>query len=243
LDEVVVEGRSWHGIIRYGSSGYESEIIDRRTRTLRLKREVTDMDVIPLYFRFWVPERGDYALIALQTFGQRSCVNRFQQAFESFFRTSYDGYRVTYSAVVLTDLESVKSAVVKSISLVKRDASSDRAVDQLGIPSTMVDYNLSVTAKRKDNLGRAGAIIEKFKSLGKDDTLDLMGEEFDEAQAYVKVGTRKRKITLFGVSKDSGKIDLSDDVSRMPSGHPKFDSISAQVKELFKDIVKGDLVG
>jgi hypothetical protein len=239
FDQVIVDGRSWHGLIRYGSSGYESEIVDRRTRSLRFKREITDMDVIPLYFRIWVPDKGDYALIALQTFGLRSCVNRVREALEQYFRRSHDGFRLTYSPVVMTDLESIRSATVKSISFVKRDTASDRAVDQLGIPTTMVDYDLRITAKRRENLGRVGAIIERVKSLGKHETIDALGEEFDEAQAYVKVGNRRRKVTLFGVSKETGKVDLSEEVSRLPNGHPKFESIANEVRDLFIDIVQG----
>ena len=101
-------GASFHGWIKYGSSGYESDIIDRKTRELLYERKASDVDVIPLYYRLWVPSSGDFALLALQTFGQRSCVGRVQSALESGFRASNPGFRLDLKPFIPAQLASFK---------------------------------------------------------------------------------------------------------------------------------------
>ena len=48
IDTVSEVNDSWSGVIRYGTSGYESEIVDGRTRDVRYNHAITDLDVIPL---------------------------------------------------------------------------------------------------------------------------------------------------------------------------------------------------
>ena len=78
LDPKNQNGATSDGLIMYGSSGFATDIVDRETRSTQYKRKISDIEIFPLYYRFWVPTSGEYALLALQTFGQRSCVHRFQ---------------------------------------------------------------------------------------------------------------------------------------------------------------------
>lgn len=232
-------GSSFHGLIYYGSTGYESDIIDKETRKLQYQRKVSDIDIIPLYYCIWVPDYGDYGLLALQTFGLRSCVGRFQTAFESGFRSIFDGYRLAMKPVIPAELASYKNAEVKTFSLLKHDYSSDAAENQLGNPGELVDLNVSFNAQRRATLGTLQTFTNRLKLTGERDALQYNNVEFDEAVAWVSIGGKRRKVTIVGASRNAGKFDLTENVARGANGHPKLESISSEVQSLFGGIVSG----
>lgn len=231
-------GKSFHGIIRYGSSGFSEEIRDRKTREVKYNRVPSDIGTIPLYYRMWVPDKGEYALLGLQTFGIRSCVGLFTQAFLDGYRGINDGYHLTFTPVVPAQLASFKSAQVKSFSLIKHDYSSDAAENQLEPQNELVNLSVSFKAKRRYNLGPLSTFTEKIKNLGKSEVLEYNDTEFDEAVAEVLIKGKKRKVTLIGLSRDAGKFDLTDDVQRTGTGgHPVLSSIADEVERIFTDVV------
>lgn len=233
------DGFSMHGVIQYGSSGYEGKLVDSRTRAHQYDRKVTDMEVIPLYYRFWIPESGPFGLLAFQTFGLRSWVNRIREQLEAAYRSKYDGFRIVFTPVMPNELGTFKNALVKTITLVKREVSSDRALNQLGIPPVLVDYDVSVTARKSQNFGTVGSLVDIFRSKSGEKGIESAGDTFEEATSIVRIGRRNRKVTLLGVGRETGKIDLSDDVQRLPGGHPRLESISSEVKAILADVVTG----
>lgn len=228
------------GLIMYGSSGFESDIVDRNTKQLNYQRKVTDVDVIPLYYKIWVPNEGEYGLMALQTFGLRSCVGRFQEAFRSFFKAKNDGLRIIFTPIVPNNLPNFSSGEVKKLSLIKHDYSTDTAENQLGSRDELVDLDVTFRAKPKGSLGILSEFNRRVGRNNGKEVLTYKDTEFDEATAEVQIGKRRRRVTLIGVSKNSGKFDLTQDVVRGANGHPEFSSIGAEVESLFEGLVIGE---
>lgn len=163
LEPEPTNGQTFEGWIMYGSTGFTADIVDRKSRAKLYTRKVTDMEVMPLYYRLWVPQNGDCALLALQTFGQRSCVNRFKSALESMFRNTNSGYRIIFNAVAPAQIASYKTADVKKLSLIKHNYSSDAAENQLGSTDELVDLNVSFSAKRRSHLGNLESFANRIK--------------------------------------------------------------------------------
>ena len=232
-------GHTFEGSIMYGSTGYATDIIDRKTRETNYNRQVSDIEIFPLYYRMWVPDNGDYALLGLQTFGQKSCVGRFQNALESGFRQTNSGFRINFAAVAPGEIASYQAAEVKKLSLTKRDYSSDAAENQLGDPGALVDLGVTFSAKRKSHLGNLKSFTKRVTAAAVGNVLEYNDTHFDEATAEILVGGKRRTITLVGISRNTGKFDLSDDVARGANGMPKFESISSETANIFSDIATG----
>lgn len=220
----------------YGSTGFAADIVDRNSRAKQYSRKVTDMEIIPLYYRLWVPHRGDFALLALQTFGQRSCVGRFQAALERTFRHTNAGYRIVFNPLAPAQIATYRKADVKKLSLIKHNYSSDAAENQLGSKEELVDLNVSFKAKPRSHLGDLGSFANRIKSGQQADVLNYADTDFDEATAEVMIGGKRRKVVLIGMSQNTGKFDLTDAVKHT-NGVPELDSISKEVKRIFADIV------
>jgi hypothetical protein len=225
-----------HGSVMYGSSGFSGPIVDRQTREVRLNREKSDMDIIPLYFRFWVPDHGNYALCAFQTFGSRSCVGKVFGQLQTLFNERNEGYILSPKPIVLTDISRFKNGEVKSIALLKKDFSSDRADNQGVTSGELLDLDVQIRAKRKQSLGTLGGLASSIFMNAEKSGLDFLSTTFDTAYASVQVGGKKRRVALIGEGKDTGKVDLSDDIEYGPNGFPTFESTSREVEALFSEI-------
>lgn len=146
FDSANTDGFATSGTILYGSTGFESDIVDGKTRKLRYKRSVTDLDVIPIYFRFWIPDCGELALMALQTFGQKSCVRRVQVAVSDSIKSVSEHHTLDIKPVVLSSTKRFLDGNVKSISLVKKDFSTDAADNAIVSPNDVVNMDISFKA-------------------------------------------------------------------------------------------------
>jgi hypothetical protein len=227
---------SHHGIVRYGSTGYSEEIRDRKTRAVQYNRVPSDIGTIPLYYRIWVPENGAFGLLALQTFGSRSCVGRFRDAFLKDFRSMNKDIMLTFPTILPSDVAKYRDGQVKTFSLVKHNYSSDAAENQLGSKTDLVDLDVTFKAKPRGTLGSLRDFSAKVVGAGRDRVMEYNNTNFDEATAEVLVGGKKRKITLVGISKNAGKFDLTEDVDTI-GGHPKFTLIASECEKLFSSIL------
>jgi hypothetical protein len=233
------QGFVHQGLIMYGSSGFAGDIVNKKTHEVRLKREVLDMDVIPLYYRFWIPDSGDFALAGFQTFGLRSCISKSFTRLQDTYRKNCEGYHIEPRAVVLTDIKRFADGEVKSISLKKHDMSSDAAENQGVRGGDFVDLDVLIKAKPRSSLGSLSSVMTRIRGHQDGEGLQIFDTSFDAASAMVNVGGKKRKVGLLGASKDAGKIDITEDVTIGLDGFPTFDSIESEVEKIFGDLILG----
>ena len=128
-----------------------------------------------------------------------------------------------------------QTAPVKSLRLIKRNASSDIADMYLSSrPPNAFDFELIITAKRKGILGKLGPLTNSLKD-DRGGVVTHDGISFEEAVAEIQVGGRTRRVGVFGHNGDAGVIDLSNDVKRGLDGHPTFEFMVKELGDLLKD--------
>jgi len=227
--------RAVHGYLHYGTHGFESKLKDAKTKKPKYERQSSDLEEIPLYFQIWSPSDAEYGIMAFQSFGGRSCVTFVRTAMMKDFVKAYPGYTLSFKTLVPAQ-SVIEEAPVKTITFVKPKRSSDRAERMLGRPVDEVDYQLIVKAKRR---GGMLATFKDLRSLLKEDKngfVEFDGREFEGVTADVKMGRKRRTVGLFGSGIDAGLIDVSENVSRDKSGHPKFSSITDEVDDLMEEM-------
>ncbi|MEM1087381.1 MAG: hypothetical protein AAGH90_06600 [Pseudomonadota bacterium] len=235
FDKVVSETEVHHGIIKYGAYGFESDLVDGKTRSRNYKRKENDIEIIPLYYQFWTPEKSEYSLIALQSFSGRSCVSKVLDAMRAEYSDMCEDLALDISKLMPTgqDSELFKKAPVKTLRLTKNSASND-IVDRYAphYSAERVDLEVKITAKSRGNLG----ILKDFAFPAENQKglVELNGVKYDTVKADIKVGGKRRPVTVFGVDSDAGVIDITDDVETN-AGHPKFTSISAVTNDILDD--------
>ncbi|MGF0540388.1 hypothetical protein ACQQ2Q_20530 [Agrobacterium sp. ES01] len=225
------------GYLRYGTYGFESDLIDRKTKKSNYKRKVGDLEEIPLYFHFWTPAKQEFALAAFQSFQARSCVQVVINAATATFAKRHKGYRISFRKLMPGDVKSsvMYSSPVKQLTLIKKQVPQNKEDRYLfDFKPDEVEFEISFKAKRKRTLGSLASILDK-SSDNAAQALRFDGIDFDQAKAEVTVGNKRRTVGILGYSNDAGVIELSESVQYGSDGHPSFASIKYETEQILKD--------
>jgi len=144
-----------HGLMKYGTFGFESRILDNKTKEHRYTRLPTDLEEVPLYFQFWYPDSSDYAYFAFQSFQGRSCVTLVMANLIEVFERANPGWKLRYSKVAPNTKGALLKKPVKSVKLTRSAPSSDQFDAYLkDVNRHEIDVELTIKAKRNKFLGR-----------------------------------------------------------------------------------------
>lgn len=222
------------GYVHYGTFGFESNLIDAKTKERKYRRQTTDIEEIPLYYEFWFPEGSDMGFVAFQSFQGRSCIQLVMDKIKEEFDKENPKHTLFYSKLLPNDARSLAAAPVKRVRLISRSPSTDLADRYFGDEAPdEFDVELSISAKRKMSLGKLGSLLRSTSA--RKSVITYGGIQFPEAVADIRVGKKTRKVGVVGIGSDAGVIDLTDNIKRGADGHPTFKSLEVEVDEILRD--------
>lgn len=227
---------SQHGIIRYGTFGYGTDVEHVDTGIVSHTRTLDEADTIPLYHRFWWPDGYSYGLWAFQSFSGRSCATTILSEFRSVYRESFPDWRAEAKKIVHDEIAEFQKKRVKKITLVKPKASGGTVAQALQPSSlhTEVDISLEVKARGSGAFGKLGDLKEKLSGKIKIGDID-----YTRAYATVTVNGKDKKIGVIGVSSTTGVIDVTSEVDfDNTTMMPTLKSISKVTKGEIADFAK-----
>lgn len=227
---------SHEGYVNYGTYGFESNLVDRKTKRSNYRRQPGDLEEIPLYFKFWTPVGQSFGLAAFQSFQARSCVQLVINSASEMFSAKHKGFRLYFRKLMPEDVRSsaLYSAPVKQFTFVKKtlpQAKEDRYL--FDVDPDEVEFEVSIKAKRRKSLGTLLSFKEKAGPGSA--LLRYDGIQFDEAKAEITVGNKRRTVGVLGYSSDAGVIELAESIQLGPDGHPTYESIRLETDAIFKD--------
>jgi hypothetical protein len=228
------------GYIHYGTFGYESNLKDNKTKTTQYRRQIDDVEEIPLFYEFWLPEGVNYGFVMFQSFAGKSCINLVLAELQEVFSNGNSGYLLKVKKLLPTNSSGglYNSAPVKKLRLVKRNASRDLTDRYLGSQGpASVNFEVRLSAKRSKNLGTFGNIANSLVPNAAGVVIHD-GIEFTEAIAEVEIGGRYRRVGVFGSDTEAGVIDVTEEVTKGKDGHPTFDSLRQQSDAILVDFHK-----
>lgn len=234
------EGGETNGYIRYGTYGFESNFIDSKTREQKYKRETHHYEDIPLYYQFWFPDKQEYGLMLLQSFGGRSCVSYVRDAFRERFFKANDGFSLRIRKIVPAEVlaSALDEAPVSGFTFVKKVKNGDKFSGYGGTAPQEIDLELTMKARKAGSFGPFG-VLEGKDLLQHAGSMFLKDDEaFDRVAALVKIGKNTRKISVFGHSGEAGSVDVTGDVSFDENGHPNLDSLEEVCNDLMLSLNK-----
>lgn len=230
------EGGS-RGYVHYGTFGFESNFVNSATKKTNYRRKVDDVEEIPLFYETWHPAGSSFGLLAFQSFQGRSCISLVFHHMAAAFEAANPAYILRYKKLLPNDVKGslYSTAPVKRLRLIKRNASSDDASRYFpGTKPSMVDFEVSVSAKRKGTLGEFGAVTKGLHQNAAGVVVHD-GIAFNEAIAEISVGGRLRRVGVFGSDTDAGVIDLTEAITLGADGHPTFASMKAESDVILTD--------
>jgi hypothetical protein len=229
------DGHSQHGLMWYGSYGYGTRVVDVPTGATTHQRTPNEADTIKLYYRIWMMPSYNFGLLAMQSFGGRSCAEMVLREMTSKHSSQWPDYRLTASKLMPNDIKLYGSKLVKRVKLVKRKAPKSLVQEALRPEGGTDEIDIEFYLKARGN-GTFGRLKNLSDRLG--GHLKVSGIDYEQAFAEVKVGDNYKKIGVLGASQLAGVIDISDEISRDAEQHPTFESVSGACKKHMVDFSK-----
>lgn len=238
VDKILEKDDGASGIIQYGRTGFGSRLVDGKTRQQMYERAASDIEIIPIYHRFWVPKYGLYSVWSIQAFGGYSCNTLVVNDFRNAFKSTYPGFICVPYPIYPAELGIFQNAEVKAVTLRKKRASRDAADDQVGGESEEVNLSVQISAPdRKSNLGKLKDLLPRYLTQsGRGMTFG--GAKYDAASAKVTIDGETKTIPLVGALQRTCIVDISDTVDR-EDGHPTLKSMEERVETLIQEISVG----
>ncbi|MFV3128290.1 hypothetical protein [Niveispirillum sp. KHB5.9] len=226
------------GLIHYGSFGFTSTIIDSETRDEKFHRAVDDIEQIPLFYELLIPKTEGAGFFVFQSFGGKSCISLIMAKFKRDFEEENEGFAIFYKKVMPTDGETNPFAnlPVTKMTFVTKGVSGDIIEEYTGVSPESVNVEINISSKRRQILGRLKDIMGA--STKKEGALVFKDIEFSKLYAEVKYKNRKRRVGVIGSDEEVGFIDITDEVTRGPDGHPEFSSIREESRDLLSGIMQ-----
>lgn len=235
LDPQPDVGRARHGIVHYGTYGYSSTIVNPEDNEVLFDRSANDVEEIPLYYQFWVPDNGNFGFAALQSFRERSCVTQVLGELTSEFNQQHDHLRLTVRKVMPANDEAYRNAPVKKLLLSTKRVPKDRAEILRNLPPDELNVELAFSVRRNGTFGRFSDIAPRIRNARGGAAFTFDGIQFDEASALVAIGNSYMKVGIIGPSNTAGVIDITDDVRLGADQHPTFASVAAISTRIISD--------
>lgn len=246
--------RTLTGILETGAYGFESNLKDAETGTLVHRRGVKEADMLPFYYRFYLPTNEDRGIVLLQRFklfGVRSLIwsNLLQD-----FATSFPDYVLEMAPLMPEEVarELTRDGRVRRIRLLRYglpraiedqvDGKIDKNPGETELSITvgrgksfpqqlMDDLSAMLRGEREPGAFSMGALVDNFE-------YDRLKLEFD-AKAMV------RTVDLKDIGKIRAHFPIDDDIEVTPGGHPTYQSLDAVAKDILVSLgrrVLGDSV-
>ncbi|MFA5253307.1 MAG: hypothetical protein WC367_01390 [Methanoregula sp.] len=231
FDSSIIENREIFGIIKSGEYGYGADFynVDEGTYTLNA-RTVSDSEVYPFFFHFYLPEDSNEGKIILQVFGVYGISTVFQREINQFLE--HLNYSISFNRMVTRDfLDEMDSSRLIEIRLIKRSVPRDVA-DQIhnGVSQDLTEERV-FKVQRKKCLNPAPLLRQALENRNIDQ-YEILNEKYSEIKAVVTHNGSRRTITFGGADVSMGEEwILAEDTPLQRSGHPRFISLLSNSRE------------
>ena len=238
------EDRTLCGIIKTGEYGFESELINVPEKSLSHKRIVSEAEILPFYFLMSLPKGRDEGIVILERFGQKGVRSIFLNSFNKYFTRMFPQFRVEMNPLVTKKLIDyyLNRGGLKKIRFIRfgMGKNIEDAYDRSDHEEQEGYMELIAHAERGFGKylplkGRLKEYLKGDRELQRLIELKEYNFEYDNIKLELEVNKRTRTIDLSDLYKIRAYYDITDGV-RMENGHPVFESIDKNARDLLKDL-------
>jgi len=231
------QSRILTGIIETGDYGRESNIINVGTKKTVYRRKMEDAEMWPFYFFIEIPEGIEDGLLILQRTAHYGIRKVLHWVLDTAFTEKYPDFQLRLSSLADQDqMEKYIKGRVQEITFVRKTISPDIEENyDRGHQEVHGSVELVIRARRGSALPMNSWLSKIFKSRKPVGIFALDNTEkfaYENVKAKVKLGRSSRIINAANPMRLRPYYEVTDAVIMGKDGHPKYDSIDAQAREL-----------
>ncbi len=242
-NDVKLDGRAVDGTVDVGEFGITSTFRDETgADTFRRLRNHSEM--YPLYYRAWIPKDEEFGLIILQNYGVHGCKSAFEHLIVEAFSDQYPDFVFELREAVSRSMVDhyIKKGLVKEFKFLSNGVPSDWADGYGGVPLGEDEATLEVRIKAKPGmkLPWPQRLSNYFSGNGLAEArlFELSDFRTNKFKVKLEVDGVPRTLTQSEFFNMTSRMDVTADVEKFKTGHPKIDSLRPIAVELLKDIAK-----
>lgn len=244
------EYRLISGIVKTGSYGYESDIVNKNGNIITHHRTSEEAELLPFYFLVAIPRNKDEGIVILQSFKQYGIKKIFTENFENYFKSERAEYKIEINDLIPEKLltELLERGSVTKLRYISFKQPVDLA-DAVDTEDHEEDPNLKAELILSEKKGIISGVVNSIKGRlpykkGQNDDplkklIEITSFEYDTVKIEVRVNGKYRNIDLCDLGNIRPTMNITGDVVFLNSGHPEFDSINQIAIDLFKELASG----
>lgn len=236
-------GRTISGIVETGEYGYESDIINKETGKQTHKRTRNEASMLPFYFIIQVHRNFKKGILILQRFKQFGVYSIFSTTLRKEFQNQNEDYLLSFNPLVSKELvdKFIDGGIVSRISFKNLNGASQLSSyydDGIDFDESDLYTEFNIIAKRGKKLPFLGK-IKKFRSGNIDigNLVSINDFEYNTVSVTITLNGHRRTMDLSALNKLGAFYDITNEINfNEVSGHPDFDLVAKQAKEILEDI-------
>lgn len=231
-----------NGLITTGEYGYENELRNINDDSLSYTRDVDDVELYPFYFLLEIIPGYNEAIILMQRFGQLGIRTLLSRSLRNYLQAEFPNITVEIKPLVPRELlnEYINNGSIKKFRFIRHTLPRD-IVDRLeedGVRDEDGFAEYVIGVKRRVRGIPMRERLQSYLDNGSEirEFIELENFEYDSVKVELKLRNKIRTINLGNPDSLRSYIDITDDVEYGYNGHPTFESIDREAKELLREL-------
>jgi hypothetical protein len=229
------------GLLHSGEYGFAAEGFNIRSRRTTFRRTPEDAEVIPFYYRAFLPQVSDLGILLLQRYGGYGVFTAFSRGFKSFLDNYLPEHLLEINRLVPAEVvRHLTQGDIRAIQVVAHSLPTD-ITDKLRFLGNRQDigtFVIEAKAKRNGAL-TAPPWLRRIRE-GRALMVELP-TELDGSDATIRLRVdyegKTRVIDLNDPNNLAPYVNATEDVLVESSGHPRFESINAYSANLLAELL------
>lgn len=242
-NDMTIDGRSVDGTLDVGEFGLCSVLRDEEGAS-SFKREYEHSEMIPFYYRAWVPRKQDLGAFCLQNIGTYGCKTAIEQLVADEFSARFPDYVFELKEVISKSMidHYLSKGVVREFSFIQHGVPKDWADGYGGLP--LQDNEALLEVKIKAGPGQSLKLPQRLvryfqgESTLQPRLFELNKFECEKFKVKLIVDGKPRTLSHVEFFNMTSRVDITSEVKRHADGNPMRESIRPIAAELLKNLAR-----
>jgi hypothetical protein len=240
-----IDARSITGLIETGEHGYTSRLLDIETSKTSHNRKVTEAEMLPFFFAFFLPHASSHGILILERFKNFGIQKVVTPGLMKAFSIRFPGYKLELAKLVPQTAAKalLEKGEIKGMRFQIERPPSDIADKVRGLSGTSAEadndtYEFVVRAKRDTSMSKAKAFFDVI--LGKKSPAQIISIpnwNIGGIKLELEVDGRRRRLDIGNLGTISPVLDVTNEIKTDSSGHPEFEPIWELAAAFAKDLL------
>jgi hypothetical protein len=235
--------RVLQGTLDVGEYGRGGSLKDAKSGTENYRRQPTDADMIPLFYRIWCPKDQRFAAFALQNYGHLGSKTAIYRLLDRAFKEQFPDFLLEMREAIPKRimLDFVKKGQVKEFRFLQAGVPRDWADGYGGSALEDSSAELQVIVKSKGKPLPVPQRLMNFFTGGavtRGKLMEFHGFQAQKFKMIVEIGGKKRVLSHAGFLQMHGRIDVDSEVKFNRDGFPTRESLEEVAEALLAEIAK-----